>query len=230
MISILLPTYNGEKYIKQSIDSVLNQTFTKYELLIGFNGTTDNSIEIVKDYSDNRIKIFDYGENKGKAKTLNKLLLEAKYDWIALQDDDDIWLEKKLENQVKFLNEYDVIGTLISYIDENGYFKGEPILHTEHNEIVNRCLFGDNQMANSSVLLKKSDILKLNGWSENLDKLSEEGYQPLEDYELWLRLIKSGKKFTNLNQNLVLHRVHNNSKFNNKTYNLNKVLEYVNKI
>jgi len=228
MISILLATYNGEKFIKESIDSILNQTFTEWELIIGFNGTTDNSKKIVSEYSDSRIRIFDYGNDKGKAKTLNKLILEAKYDWIAIQDDDDVWVENKLEKQIKFIDKYDVIGTMISYIDENNNFKGQPKLSLNNEDITMRSLSGDNQIANSSVIIKKSNIIELNGWAENLDTLLEQGYQPLEDYELWLRLIKLGKKFINLPEKLVLHRIHNNSKCNNKIYNLNKVLNDAN--
>ena len=74
MISILLATYNGEKYIKRCIDSIVDQKFTDWKLLIGFNGTTDSSKEIVASYDDDRIFVYDYGEDKGKAKTLNKLL------------------------------------------------------------------------------------------------------------------------------------------------------------
>ena len=228
MVSILLATYNGEKYIKESIDSILNQTFTEWELIIGFNGTTDNSKKIVSEYNDSRIKIFDYGNDKGKAKTLNKLILEAKYDWIAIQDDDDIWVENKLEKQIKFIDKYDVIGTMISYIDENLNFKGQPNLSLNHEDITRRSLSGDNQIANSSVIIRKSNILELNGWAENLDTLSEDGYQPLEDYELWLRLIKSSKKFINLPEKLVLHRLHSNSNFNTKKHDLNKIFKYEN--
>lgn len=74
MISILLATHNGERFIEQSIKSVLNQTFKEFELLIGFNGTTDSSKKIVEGIKDDRIRVFDYGEDKGKSKTLNKLL------------------------------------------------------------------------------------------------------------------------------------------------------------
>ena len=110
MISILLATYNGERYIEQSITSVLNQTFTEFELLIGFNGTTDGSKEIVASFNDSRIRVFDYGEDKGKATTLNKLLKEVKYDWIAIQDDDDVWADSKLEKQVAHTTTNDIIG------------------------------------------------------------------------------------------------------------------------
>jgi glycosyltransferase involved in cell wall biosynthesis len=215
MVSILLATYNGEKYIKESIDSIINQTFTDWELLIGFNGTTDTSINIVNEYNDNRLKIFNY-DDKGKAKTLNKLLLQAKYNWIALQDDDDIWLEDKLEKQVKFINYFDIIGTMISYINENSLYIGSPNLSCDHNDIVTKSLMGDNQIANTSTIFKKNDAVEIGGWKTNIDGI--------EDFDFWLRLIKENKKIINLSDKLVLHRLHNNSNFNTKQYDLNVIL------
>jgi glycosyltransferase involved in cell wall biosynthesis len=114
MISILLATYNGEKYISLAIESVLNQSFKDFELLIGFNGTTDSSKGIVYRYNDPRIRVFDFGDDKGKSKTLNKLLIESRYDHVCLQDDDDVWVYNKLEKQTNYFEEYDVVGTLIS--------------------------------------------------------------------------------------------------------------------
>jgi glycosyltransferase involved in cell wall biosynthesis len=216
MISILLPTYNGEKFILQSIDSILNQSFKHFELLIGFNGTTDNSKSLVNNYNDARIKIFDYGLEKGKAKTLNKLLSESKYKWIALQDDDDIWLDKKIEQQLNFINKFDVIGTLIKYIDENSKIIGCPNLSTDSFTITQLSLSGNNQIANSSAIIKKSCVFEIGGWSEDLDKLAENGIQPCEDFDLWLRMIKNNKKFINVAQHLVYHRIHSGSNFNTK--------------
>jgi glycosyltransferase involved in cell wall biosynthesis len=219
MISILLPVYNGEKFISQSIDSILNQTFKNFELLIGFNGTTDNSIDIASSYKDNRIKIFNYTNEKGKAKTLNKLLSESKYELVALQDDDDIWLDNKIEQQLHFINDFDVIGTLIKYIDENNKIIGAPNLSTDSFKITQLSLSGDNQIANSSALIKKICIFKAGGWSEDLDKLAENGVQPCEDFDLWLKMIKKNKKFINVSEYLVHHRIHSGSNFNTKKLN-----------
>lgn len=216
MISILLPTHNGQRYLKESIDSVLNQSFKNFELLIGFNATIDNSKEIVNTYDDPRIKIFDYGFDKGKAKTLNKLLKETKYDWIALQDDDDIWIKSKLESQIPYFEEYDVVGTLISYINEEGHITGRPHLSTETTEIKNLSIRGINQVANTSAIFKKQDALNINRWKEELDGI--------EDYDFWLRLMRNGKKFINVPKELVLHRMHSNSNFNTKKFDLNKIL------
>jgi glycosyltransferase involved in cell wall biosynthesis len=207
MISILLATYNGEKFIRESIESILNQTFTNFELLIGFNGTTDSSKIIVSNYNDFRIKVFDYGSDKGKAKTLNKLIKKAQYDWIAIQDDDDIWFPKKLEKQIKLINNYDVIGTQIKYIDENNCFIGEVHLSTDDFMIKNLSLNGCNSIANSSAIFKKQAGLKVGGWNENIDGV--------EDFDFWLKLIKIDCQFKNLETVEVLHRLHSKSNFNN---------------
>lgn len=216
MISILLATYNGEKYIKKSIDSVLNQTHSGWELLVGFNGTTDNSREIVAQYNDSRIKVFDYGKDAGKAKTLNKMIKEAKYDWLAIQDDDDIWLPKKLDRQVKYINDYDVIGTQIMYVNESDDPNGGPTLAREDVDIKAKSLIGDNQIANTSAIFRKKCAEEVGGWSETIDGI--------EDFDFWLKIMRLKFKFLNLNSVEVMHRVHSKSNFNTKKFDLNKIL------
>lgn len=216
MISILLPTYNGERYIRQSIESVLNQTFGEIEILVGFNGTNDKSKEIIYEYKDPRIKIFDYLDERGKAKTLNKLLKEANYDWIALQDDDDIWLPNKLEIQTKLIQKFDVIGTFINYINENNEHLGGPNLSIFDEQIKYRSLNGDNQIANSSAIFRKSDALEIGGWREDIEGI--------EDFDFWLRLIRLGRKFQNIPEFLVNHRLHSKSNFNTNIQDTSKIL------
>lgn len=216
MISVLLATYNSEKFIEQSINSILNQTFNDIELLIGFNGTIDNSKNLVKNYNDRRIKTFDYGNDKGKAKTLNKLLKEAKSEWICLQDDDDVWKENKLEKQINFLKDYDVIGTYIKYIDEYNNITGEPKLYSSDKDIKYYSLNGINQIANTSAIFKKTDAIEVNGWNEMLDGI--------EDYDFWLKLMKKNKKFINIQEYMVFHRLHSNSNFNTKKHDLTQIL------
>lgn len=211
MISILLAVYNGQKYIHQSIESILDQTFSEWELLIGFNGTTDNSKKIVASYQDNRIKTFDYGQDKGKAKTLNKLVKESQYDWLAMQDDDDIWLNNKLAIQNQYINDYDVIGTYIKYIDEQGYTIDGPTLASSHNNIKNLSLSGINQIANSSSIFSKACIEKAGGWKEDIDGI--------EDFDLWKRLLLARYEFYNVPNYLTLHRIHSASNFNAKSKN-----------
>jgi glycosyltransferase involved in cell wall biosynthesis len=216
MISILLAVYNGEKYIDQSVNSIINQTFKDWELLIGFNGTTDSSKDIVSSYNDDRIRTFDYKEDKGKAKTLNKLIKEARYNWCAIQDDDDIWLPEKLEKQFDQLNHYDIIGTLIAYIDEKNIYFGEPNLATDHENIKTLSLAGINQIANSSAIFRKQDALDIGGWDESLDGI--------EDFDFWIKLLKKGYRFHNISSKLVLHRIHHKSSFNTQQHDVSKIL------
>jgi glycosyltransferase involved in cell wall biosynthesis len=216
MVSVLLATYNGENFIAKSIESILNQSFQEFEILIGFNGTTDNSRMIVSQYNDPRIRVFDYGDDKGKSKTLNKLLLESKYEWIAIQDDDDIWINTKLEKQLPYIENNDVIGTFIQYIDINDKPIGGPVLSTQDSEIKKISLSGGNQVANTSTIFKKVDALEIGGWRDGLDGI--------EDYDFWLRLMRNGKKFINVSEQLVLHRLHSNSNFNTKQFDLSKIL------
>ncbi len=118
----------------------------KFELLIGLNGTTDGSKEIIESFEDSRIKIFEY-DQPSKSKTLNKLIGEAKYDWISIQDDDDIWIDIKLESQINYTKEFDVIGTFINYINENGNIIGSPNLSMT-NETINASINAENVPTN----------------------------------------------------------------------------------
>lgn len=219
MVSVLLAVYNGEKYLRSSIESIISQTYEDFELLIGFNGTVDNSKDIVKEFKDKRIRVFDYGMDKGKSKTLNKLLKKAKGEWLAMQDDDDVWLPKKLELQMNLAitGEYDVIGSRIFYCDELDKIKGQPKISTEHSEIVLKSMKGDNQIANSSAIFKTNITKEVNGWDETL--------VGIEDFDFWLKLMSKGHKFVNLKKQLVLHRVHKGSNFNTKKFDVKPLLE-----
>jgi glycosyltransferase involved in cell wall biosynthesis len=216
MISILLATYNGERYIEKSIESIINQTYKDWELLIGFNGTIDGSKEIVKKFQDSRIRVFDYGMDAGKAKTLNKMVKEAKGDWLAIQDDDDIWLPKKLEKQMEKSSDYDVIGTQILYIDEDDNSTGNPILSENDTDIKAKSLNGDNQVANTSAIFKRKCLEAVGGWSETLDGI--------EDFDFWLKIMRKDYRFINLKRAEVLHRLHQKSNFNTKQFDLSQIL------
>ena len=202
MVSVLLAVYNGEKYLRRSIESILNQTYTDFELLIGFNGTIDNSKEIVKEFDDSRIRVFDYGMDAGKSKTLNKLLKEAKGEWLAIQDDDDIWLPKKLETQIELADtgKYDVIGSRIFYCNELEKITGQPNLYLEHENIISNSLNGNNQVANTSAIFKKNIAKEVGGWDESISGI--------EDFDFWLKLMKKKYIFVNIKKQLVLHIIH----------------------
>lgn len=208
MISILMPIYNGVEFIDESVSSVLNQTFTEWELLIGVNGHLENSdvYKIAKSYENksSQIRVFDFFEIKGKSETLNKMLDYCSFDYVALLDVDDIWLPEKLNVQKEYLNKYDVIGTFCVYFgDIEGIIPEIPC-----GDISNHDFFTVNPIINSSSIIRKS----LCFWKKE--------YDGVEDYDLWLRLRNQNKLFYNVNEPLVKHRICKNSAFNAKGNNL----------
>ena len=214
MISILIPIYNGIEFIDESVASVLNQTYDKWELLIGINGHPENSdvFKKAKEYEKyenvgERIRVFDFFNSKGKSNTLNEMIQYCRYEYIALLDVDDIWHPQKLEIQSHvFLYNYDVIGSRCIWFGEtNGIVPNIPI-----GDISNFDFRIVNPIINSSSIIKKG----LCYWNPKLDCL--------EDYDLWLRLRKIGKTFFNCHEILVRHRIHSSSAFN-ANGNINKV-------
>ena len=221
MISVLLPTYNGEKFIEESVKSVLNQSIKNLELLVGINGSKDNTKNILSSFKDSRIKVFNFGEEPlGVSKTLNLLVKESQYQNIAIQDDDDIWMQDKLEKQLPFIGDYDVIGSQILYIDKEGkppmrYGSG-PTLETSDALIKQLTKSGQNQIANSTSILKKSRVLENDGWDPE--------YPGYEDMDMWLKLMSKGCRFYNLDEILVCHRVYDESRFNSKNFDIGNLL------
>ena len=202
-ISIFIPIYNGIEFIQESVNSVLNQTYTDWELIIGINGHPENSeiFKTAKEYEklSEKIKVFDLFEIKGKSNTLNKMLELSKYNYIAILDVDDTWEPDKLECQIKYLKmNYDVVGTKCKYFGDS-----ELIPPNGMGDIGHLNFYYENPMINSSVIIKK----ELCFWNKD--------FEGLEDYDLWLRLKKQNKRFYNYDKVLVMHRIHSESAFNN---------------
>lgn len=123
LVSIVMPSYNTGKYIKESIESVLAQTYDNWELIIVDDCSTDNSDEIIKLFLyDSRIRYFKNEVNSGAAVSRNKALREAKGKWIAFLDSDDLWHPQKLEKQIAFMEEN---GYKFTYTDYRIHFNGK---------------------------------------------------------------------------------------------------------
>jgi len=206
-ISILMPIYNGIEFLEQSLSSIIKQTYKNWELIIGINGIPINSnvylkaIEICKNYNSQYDISVNYYDTKGKPSTLNKMVKDAKFNFIALLDVDDLWINNKLEKQLHYLDIYDVIGTGCQYFGDTNH---KPILPYGDLRYFN--FFQFNPIINSSVILKK----EIAEWNEN---------EFVEDYDLWLKLFKANKKFYNIDEILVLHRIYSTSFFNNTNHN-----------
>jgi glycosyltransferase involved in cell wall biosynthesis len=211
MFSILLPIYNGIEFIEESVNSVLNQTYDNWELLILINGHPKDS-EIYKkacSFLDKRINVYDFYDLKGKSITLNKGLIYCNYNNICILDVDDYWYETKLEEQLKYIDKYDIVGTMCQYFGDS-----DVIPYIPTGEIKSEFFKIENPIINSSSCFKKNDAQ----WKSE--------YDSVEDYEMWLRLNKIGNTFYNIPQILVKHRIHSNSSFNstNKQKELREIL------
>lgn len=195
-VSIILPVYNGEKFIAFAIESVLAQSYRNWELLVMDDGSTDRTANVVKRYAekDNRIKYHKNEQNLGIQKTLNRGLKAAQGAYIARIDDDDTWCDvDKLSKQVKFLDdnpEYVLVGTGVIVVDERGNELSRYLTPCKDEDIRKKILSG-NCFVHSSVMFRRAAVLKVGGYSE------EEEVKHSEDYDLWLKLGEIGK-FANL--------------------------------
>lgn len=131
-VSIIMPNYNCEKFLEETINSVINQTYQNWELLIVDDCSTDKSVEIIKGYcnKDDRIKLFINEKNSGAAASRNWALREATGKWIAFLDSDDLWLSEKLEKQLAFMvnNGYSFSFTKYRQIDEESKRLGQIVV------------------------------------------------------------------------------------------------------
>jgi len=206
MISILIPVYNGIEFIDDSVGSVLNQTYTGWELIIGVNGHPENSevYQRALHYESDKIKVLDFHQIKGKSNALNEMVKHCSYDHIAILDVDDVWHENKLETQLPFISDYDVVGSQCIYFgdDREGTV---PTIPT--SDISNYDFFRGNPVINSSAIIRK----ELCQWDSKFDGV--------EDYDLWLTLRAKNKRFYNCAQVHVKHRLHPESAFNAKGNN-----------
>lgn len=209
LFSVITCVYNGESFISQAIQSVLDQSFSNWELIIVNDGSTDNTALVVSRFlDDTRVKYF-YQNNGKQGKARNFAIAHSVAPWLAFLDADDIWLPHKLSRQLAVISSLgdsaDVLFTSAErFYEENSSTK---VFHCEDGYIEQGRLFtqllsGENKILFSSVLLKKESFLVAGKFDET----------PLiaEDYHLWLRMCDSGFKFFGLDEVMVKYRIHKN--------------------
>lgn len=198
-VTVLMPVYNGEKYLQEAIDSILNQTFIDFEFLIVDDGSQDESIGIVKSYTDPRIRLIENSENRGIEHVLNQGLEIAQGRYIARMDCDDISMNRRLELQVMFMEqnpEVGVLGGAFRTFGTNG-MRGVDRLPENDNELKAQLLF-DGPFAHPTVMFRKTALGDVRYSSD---------YQYVKDYDFWTKLAPI-TKFANLSENLLFYRVH----------------------
>ena len=203
LVTVLIPVFNGEKYLSQAIKGVLNQTYTDFEFLIVDDASTDNSKNIIKSYDDSRIKLVENGWNLGQTATLNKGIKLAKGKYIARLDQDDLSLPKRLEKQVEFLNsnpDITAVGSYVICIDENGNYMRESIWPVGFENNLFNILCGIPPVGHPAVMYRKEVVEKI-GYYRN-------DYSVSSDLDLWLRIYSKGCTCSNIPDNLTYYRIH----------------------
>ena len=201
LISVVLPAYNAELYLKEAIDSVLAQTLTDFELIVLNDGSSDKTEEIILSYDDARIVYVKNEQNLGLIGTLNKGMALAKGKYIARMDADDICFPERFAKQVEFLEnnqDYIICGTAAYrfYEDISDRKAFNPPLNDENIRIR---LFFNSSFIHPSVMFRKNIVIDHQlQFSEN--------YKYAEDYYFWMDLLKYGKGF-NLKEKLLYYRV-----------------------
>lgn len=186
-VSVLMPVYNGERFLREAVESILNQTFTDFEFIIVDDGSTDGTKAILDSYTDPRIVRLEHSTNQGLVAALNRGLHAARGEYVARQDADDISDPERIEKQVCHLDRNSTIGILgthVIHVDEQGLELPRPYASSEkvypsHPYIVHWKLFFECPIAHPTVVLRRVLFERLAGYDPQ--------FTHAEDYELWLR-------------------------------------------
>ena len=208
LVSIVIPAYNAEKYIEKTIRSVLGQTYTNYEVIIMDDCSSDKTYSIIQDLAleDNRIKCYQNRENQGVAITRNNAIARCTGEYIALLDADDIWMETKLEKQVKLLQETKAQITYCSYgfINENDTEILRPFIVPATTNY--KSMLGKSVISCSTALIERQVFEKY--------KFEADVYH--EDYVLWLKILKDQMKAVGDSEVLAYYRLMEGTRSANK--------------
>ncbi len=218
-LSVVLSTYNEEKYIRDSIESVLNQTYPHFELIVVNDGSNDSTSEILSSISDPRIRILEK-ENSGLPDSLNQGIKMAKYDWIARMDGDDIAEPTRFEKQVAALDDkVGVVGGQFRVIDSEGRLKSKSISNKPLTSYgcKKSILLGMSPFAHPSVIIRKELLEKWGGYDAN--------FTAAQDLELWSRLSPNAI-LKNIPEPVLKYRKHDGA-ITNKRYGLQMKLTFL---
>ena len=199
VISVVLPVYNGEEHLSEAIDSILAQTFTDFELIIIDDGSTDDSLALLKRYQqrDERIQLVAR-ENRNLATTLNDLLDLARGEWIARMDQDDVALPRRFERQLQWLERTgaDICG---SWVKSFGSWDRRTWRGYQSDAAIKIEMLFKSPFVHPSVMMR-ANLAKLLRYDKTCEKA--------EDYDLWVRAAQAGWKMSNVPEVLLLYRKH----------------------
>lgn len=199
LISVIMPAYNVENYIRLSIESILNQTFTDFELIIIDDCSSDKTVDIIESFDDSRIKLIRNESNMRLSYNLNLGISIAQGKYIARMDSDDISMPERFQTQVDFMEKntnISIVGTNYVRMDNN-----DIILHPLDHEAIKIKLFLETAFAHPTVMMRREDII-------NRNLLYKKEYIPSDDYKFWTEAAIKGLKLANLSDVHLKYRIH----------------------
>lgn len=206
LVSIIMPTYNCAKFIGETIKSVIAQTYSNFELIIVDDCSKDNTKDVVNSFDDERIKYYKLEKNSGAAVARTTAMNMAKGKYMAFLDSDDLWMENKLEHQLKFMkdNNYNITCTAYEQVNEDGESLNK-VIKTKKKADYNRILL-DCPVGNSTVMYNV----------EALGKFEVPNIRKRNDDALWLQMLKKEKYIYGMDEVLAKYRIRSNSISSNK--------------
>ncbi|MHB8578569.1 MAG: FkbM family methyltransferase [Ignavibacteriaceae bacterium] len=208
VVSVFMPVFNGEKYLSETLDSLLSQTFSNFELIIVDDGSTDKTWNIAHDYSkkDERIKVFSI-EHRGEVYARNFALtkISSSSEYLMNHDSDDISMPQKLEKLVAYLEsnpEVDIVGSAAVYFDDQGQKLGQPPIEYDFH-LIKQSFGRKNSIINSAALIRKRVYNKIGNYKEE--------FRSVDDYDFFSRALIAGFRLVNLKEILHKIRLHSNS-------------------
>ena len=207
-VSIIVPVYNAEKYIGNTIKSVLEQSYTNWELMLIDDGSTDHTSDIIKKYLDDERITYVYQENNGQGSARNQGLKKSRGTYIAFLDADDLWDAHKLRTQVQLLQRKNIslVFSKIRKIDHREKYLGRDLGSGAGTYRGFRAMFslaaGSISIPNSSVIATKESILRAGCFDE------KDEIRNMEDYDLWFRMLLSGSTFFGMEEVTGSYRKH----------------------
>jgi glycosyltransferase involved in cell wall biosynthesis len=199
-VSVVMPVYNGERYVGAAIDSILAQSFRDFELIVINDGSTDGSAQVIESYRDPRIVCVSYPANTGLASVRNKGLDIVRGEYIAWLDCDDVSLPERLKKQINILDTNPRIGLCGTWVKTIDGATGDIWQYPTDPDFVRARMLFDDPLATSSIMMRAACVRE-QGLRFNLD------HPPAEDYELWERISRDWR-VTNIPEVLTLYRIH----------------------
>ena len=212
-ISVVMPVYNASSYLADAIESILNQTYSHFELILLNDNSTDNSLEIIHKYQkiDNRIVVVNKLQNIGPALLRNEGFDMAGGDFIALMDADDIAMPTRFEKQLKIFQNNPEIGVCGTWFTLFGNkIDNQVIKHSEFHETIKLNFLTDCNIGNPTTMIRKGVLSSFRYQKE---------FVPIEDYELWSRILNT-TKFYNIQESLLNYRWHETNISHTRTENI----------